>query len=582
MERVRPSLLLEPGTPEIDSSGRFLIWLARRQRRYLAVGGAYAVVWMGAQAAVPLVVGAAIEAVIHANRAAIIGWSFAILALGVVQAGSGALRHREAVTNRLLASSCVQRLVARQAIALGGDLSRQVAAGEVAGIGASDVSNIANVLDMLPRLIGAALAVVGVAVVLLLESTPLGLVVVVGVPLAVVTLGPLLRPLERRKRAQRDEIAAASSITADTVAGLRVLRGLGGERVFSRRFAAASQRIRAAAVRTARLEATVAALQLFLPGVLLVAVTAIGARLVMAGDVTPGTLVTAYGEAAFLVLPVETMVDFAYYLTSGLVASSRVVRLLGLRRDLEFPERAPDLGSGTGSLADPESGLEVGPGRLVAVVAGDQLSATTLAERLGRYSPAIGGREVTLDGVPLSSLTLAELRRRILVLPKEATLLAGPLSDSLSPPAGRGASLPMEVALSAAAATDIVDGLPEGLATELPERGSNLSGGQRQRLLLAAALRANPEVLILDEPTSAVDAHTEAEIASRLGAVRRGRTTAVFSSSPLLLERADEVVWVDGTVLARGRHHDLLAHHDAYRELVARGVESSPSQEVPT
>jgi ABC-type multidrug transport system fused ATPase/permease subunit len=140
----------------------------------------------------------------------------------------------------------------------------------------------------------------------------------------------------------------------------------------------------------------------------------------------------------------------------------------------------------------------------------------------------------------------------------------------------------MEVALSAAAATDIVDGLPEGLATELPERGSNLSGGQRQRLLLAAALRANPEVLILDEPTSAVDAHTEAEIASRLGAVRRGRTTAVFSSSPLLLERADEVVWVDGTVLARGRHHDLLAHHDAYRELVARGVESSPSQEVPT
>ncbi len=578
MAWVRPVLLLQPGTPDIRSPARFLAWLARRQRRQLAVGGIYGTIWMGTQAAIPLVVGAAIEAIIHADRGAIIGWAFAILGLGVVQAGSGALRHREAVTNRLLASSCVQRLVARQASHLGGDLSRHVAAGEVAGIGSSDVSNIANVLDMLPRLIGAVAAVLAVAVVLLLESLPLGLVVVIGVPLAALCLGPLLRPLERRQRAQRDEVGAASSITADTVVGLRVLRGLGGERVFSRRFAAASQRIRQAAVRTARLEATVAALQLFLPGILLVAITGIGARLVLAGEVTPGTLVTAYGEAAFLLIPVEALIEFAYYLTSALVASSRVVGLLARERDLAFPEGVSGPAAGSGRLVDRTSGLEVEPGQMVAVVAPDQRSATELAERLGRYVESQSSDPVTLGGMALPQLPLAELRRRILVLPKEAVLLAGPLSDFLSPPTGGASRVPLGDALDAAGAKEIVDGLPEGLSTELPERGSNLSGGQRQRLLLTAALRANPEVLVLDEPTSAVDAHTEAAIAGRLKQVRRGRITVVLTSSPLLLEQAEEVFVIDGTLVARGRHHDLLRDNATYRGLVTRGLERLESE----
>jgi ABC-type multidrug transport system fused ATPase/permease subunit len=573
MEWVRPALLRQPGTPDARSPGRFLLWLAGRQRRNLVLGGVYGTVWMGTQAAIPLVVGAAIEAIIHADRGAIVGWSLAVLGLGVVQAASGALRHREAVTNRLLASSCVQRLVARQAAALGGDLSRHMAAGEVAGIGSSDVSNIANVLDILPRLIGAVVAVVGVAVVLLLESLPLGLIVAIGVPLAALGLGPLLRPLERRKQAQRDEIGAASSITADTVVGLRVLRGLGGERVFSRRFASASQRIRQAAVRTARVEATVAALQLFLPGILLVATTGVGARLVLTGEITPGTLVTAYGEAAFLLIPMETLIDFAYYLTGGLVASSRVVRLLALRRDLHFPQARSGGAPSSGRLVDRTSGLEVEPGQMVAVVSRDQRAATELGERLGRYLESQPSDAVTVAGLPLSELPLGELRRRILVLPKEAVLLAGPLSDFLLPGSGEEGPVSLAEALDAAGAAEIVDGLPDGVDTELPERGSTLSGGQRQRLLLTAALRADPEVLILDEPTSAVDAHTEAAIAARLKRLRQGRVTVILTSSPLLLEQADRVFLLDGTVIATGRHHDLLQGNEAYRELVARGVD---------
>jgi ABC-type multidrug transport system fused ATPase/permease subunit len=116
-----------------------------------------------------------------------------------------------------------------------------------------------------------------------------------------------------------------------------------------------------------------------------------------------------------------------------------------------------------------------------------------------------------------------------------------------------------------------VEGLPDGLATELPERGRTLSGGQRQRITLAAALRADPDILFLDEPTSAVDAHTEAAVAGLLRDIRSGRTTVVVSTSPFLLEHADTVVFLDDDrVRAEGAHRELLQREPSYRRLVLR------------
>jgi ABC-type multidrug transport system fused ATPase/permease subunit len=120
-----------------------------------------------------------------------------------------------------------------------------------------------------------------------------------------------------------------------------------------------------------------------------------------------------------------------------------------------------------------------------------------------------------------------------------------------------------------------MEALPDGLATEVEERGRSFSGGQRQRLVLARALVADPEVLVLDEPTSAVDAHTEARIADRLRARRQGRTTVVCTTSPLLLDRADRVALVvDGRVVAEGRHRELIHAEPRYRAVVTREEEA--------
>jgi ABC-type multidrug transport system fused ATPase/permease subunit len=150
-------------------------------------------------------------------------------------------------------------------------------------------------------------------------------------------------------------------------------------------------------------------------------------------------------------------------------------------------------------------------------------------------------------------------------------VFAGTLRSAVDP-LGRLTREQAEQALYTAAADDVFDALPGGWQGELEERGRGLSGGQRQRLVLMRALAADADVLVLVEPTSAVDAHTEARIASRLREHRAGRTTVVMTASPLLLHHADEVIVLEGgAVTARGRHADLLAESAAYRSVVVRG-----------
>jgi len=542
----------------------------------MIAGACFGVLWMGAMATMPAALGAAVEAMVRRDRAALIGWSSALLAIGILQAAAGVMRHRRAVTNFLVAAVRVQQLVARQAARLGGELIRTVDAGEVANFGSNDVERISRAYDVTARLAGAIVSYIAVAVLLLVRSPELGLVVVLGVPVSVAAIAPIMRPLERRQTVERERRADASSLAADTVVGLRVLRGLGGEAVFAERFNASSQHVRAAAVSTALAQANLDGLQVLLPGALLVAVTWLGARLVVSGRVTPGELVAYYAYAAFLVIPLRTFTEAVAKWTAALVGADRVLTLL--RREPPLADGHGASEPGVGPLVDSTTGLSIEPGLLTAVVPTDPEEAERLVQRLGRYAdPDDAQRIVTLAGVSLAELPISTVRRRILIVGREPVLLAGTLAEALNPPRSsipRVDTVPISVAaaLDAASATDIVDGLPEGLDTEIPERGRTLSGGQRQRIVLAAAFLADPDVLILDEPTSAVDSYTEAAIADRMVVLRAGRTTVVVTTSPVMLERADRVVFLARKVKAVGLHRDLLHGDPDYRSVVTRGV----------
>ena len=566
--------LANPGDPDLRSPLRFLFWIARGQRRTVIGGAFFGALWMGTQGVIPAALGQAVDAITQRNGPDLILWAGVVLALGILQAAAGVLRHRRAVSNFLEACVRVQQLVIRAAIRLGAGLPRQVGAGEVASLGTTDVVRIGRLLDISARGTGAVVSIVIVAAILLTTSPELGLVLLVGAPISALAVLPLMRPLERRQRRERQQRGAASSVAADTVAGLRVLRGLGGESDFAARYAVTSQAVRHATVRTALIQSVLDGLQVLLPGAILVTITFLGAQLVQVGSIPPGELVADYAYAAFLALPVQTLVQAASIWSAATVAAGRVVSVLRLEADFATTA-GPATPMASGDLVDEESGLTVQQGAMTAVVVADPDVASAIAARLGRLSdPAAGGR-VTLGGVALDTVPVAEVRRRILVLDRDPQLLVGTLRDAVDVPSARpNAHDPrpsIDDAIAAASGGDIVTGLGDGLDSMVSERGRSLSGGQRQRIALAAALRADPDVLVLDEPTSAVDAHTEAVIGARLGELRHGRTTVIFTGSPLLLSRADRVVFLDEGRAVAGTHAELSASDARYRQVVTRG-----------
>ncbi|WP_372444810.1 ABC transporter ATP-binding protein/permease [Streptomyces coffeae] len=455
------------------------------------MGVFYGIVHVLSQALVPAVIGRAIDTgIIAENQRALLLWGGAVVALGVIQAAAGILRDRAALTTRLGASYRTAQHITRQAAGLGASLPGRATKGEVVNAGVADLSQLGDALAETARGGSAVIAVGMVAAILLTTSWQLGLVVLIGVPLMAGAIALLIRPLHRRRQRLREQQAELTGRAVDIVGGLRVLRGIGGEESVAARYRADSQRVRAAGVAVARVEALFDAAKVLLPGLLTTVVVWLGAHYVATGRIGAGQLVAFYGYAVYLADPLRRITGAVSKLTGGHVAARRVVRFLALRPALESGSADPGPDGGPAALADPASGLTVAPGRLTAVVCASSADATTLAERLGRYTDSA----VTLGDLPLSDLPLAEVRRRILVADNDDRLFAGPLRAELR--GEHGSDDLLERAVDAASAQDIVAALPHGLDDTVTACGGTFSGGQQQRLRLVRALVADPEVLI--------------------------------------------------------------------------------------
>jgi ABC-type multidrug transport system fused ATPase/permease subunit len=575
---VRRLPLDDPGTPDLRSPLRYLLWTGRKQWDTLSIGVIYGVIWMVAQALVPAAIGRGLQAGVADQDLGAAGrWSLVVLLLAVIQAVFGILRHRMAVTNWLSASFRAMQLLGRHSALVGVAIRRRLPTGEVVAAATNDTLRIGSAYDVTARLAGAIASYAVVAAILLNTSLMLGAVVLLGVPAMVLVLGPLLRPLQQRQAVQREVAGRLTSLGADTVAGLRVLRGIGGEPAFLARYRAKSEELRVAGVHVAAPQASMDSAQVLLPGIFLVLVTWLSARLALKGTIDVGDVVAFYGYAFFLVVPIRTAVETADKMTRSLVGAKRIVAVLKTTPEIPEPSQPADEPPYLVPLEDATSGLTVTPGRMLGLVSADPDESAEIALRLGRMVDDPG---VVLGGVRLADLPLATVRRRVLVSEAEPRLFTGNLRDELDPWSDTPDDAALATAVDVAAAGDVLDALPDGLASQVDEAGRGFSGGQRQRLALARALLSDSDVLVLVEPTSAVDAHTEVRVAERLKAARHGpelgvdeaRTTVVTTASPLLLDRCDEVAFlVAGRVVATGTHRELLGRHPGYRETVTRG-----------
>nr|WP_209068119.1 ABC transporter ATP-binding protein [Arthrobacter pigmenti] len=563
----------DPGPPDLRTPTRYLLWLASKQKGTLAAAVVLETLLMVAQAVVPFVLGRAIDdGIIAGNTDTLLMWVSVLVALTLAQAFAGMLGHRAAISNWMQAAFKSIRLVGFKITRTGDALPQKLSTGEVVSTAASDATRLGEIFYIAARLAGALASWLVVCGLIALSSPVLALVVLLGVPASCALLLFVVRPLQARQREQRDASGKMTAVGADTVAGLRVLRGIGGEHIFVNRYRERSTDTRDAGIRVAHSLATLEASQVFIAGSFSVIFTWVGATLVLNGDIEPGQLVALFGYSIFLMTPIRTAADGVSHSIRAHVGARKIINVLSVDANVSDKGTA-GAPAGPAVLVDSVSSVAVQPGRLTALVSADPRSSADLATRLGRFDDAVLREAVVRWGESaLHEVPLDEVRTRIVVSEASPQLFTGSLRSQLDPH-GRHSDADILAALEASSALDILDGLEGGLDHEVTERGRGFSGGQRQRLVFARALLTDAETLVLIEPTSAVDAHTESRIAARLGSARGtpGQTTVVVTASPLMLGVMDHVVFLeDGRLSTEGTHQELMSSIPAYRNVVIR------------
>lgn len=454
-----------------------------------------------------------------------------------------ALRHHATFMTRLSTSTWLPASLSQQVMRVGAAGRDDLPAGEVMASATSDAQSMSQLSMNRVQAFGWSVALVVSIGLTATASWKLALELCVGVVLSALVTHPLSTQYRKRVGKQRRAMAELTEFTTDGVAGLRVLRGVGAQEEFLSGYQGRSDTARDLSIGAGISLAAVMALASVTPGVLTLCLVVWGAFEVRSGGMQPGGIVMVAAASRFLQMPIGQIGMFASAIGRGQVATRRLNAIYSVERPAEDPSQdgqVPDL-----PLTDPVTGLCVPAGQISVLSSTSAADAGDLARRLAALDPRepvaeVGGRSLTEWPVPA--------RRRAIVLhDAHPMLLSGTLRNQLDPRRDYSDAHLLD-ALHVAAADDVLSLLPDGLEDYVSERGRSLSGGQRQRVALARVVARDPQVLILVEPTSAVDTYTESLIAQRLRERRAGKTTLIISSSPMMREIADNLMELDRTV----------------------------------
>ncbi|MFJ3807780.1 ABC transporter ATP-binding protein [Streptomyces sp. NPDC090073] len=448
-------------------------------------------------------------------------------------------------------------------------------------------------------LVNSVTILVGV-VIMLVQDWTLGLVVLVpAVPVVWTCVIFERRYAEVARRAQ-DQVGDLTTVVEESVLGIRIIKGFGHHRSQARAFRELAVGLRGTELRKARLLATIWGVIVTLPEMAIGAALVLGAVQVADGDLSAGTLVAFLSTALALRWPVDSIGFLLAMSQEAATATERYFEVLdetpedgpaggapgpaprgatapgearpaaaarGLRfEDVRF--RYPDAPPGSPPLLTGVD-LHIRPGESMALVGATGSGKTTLTALVPRLHDVTSGR-ITLDGVDITAMPRAELRARVAVAFEEPTLFSTSVGENVLMGAADGTGRKELDRALAVAQAEFAHDLPDGTATRVGEQGLSLSGGQRQRLALARAVVGRPEFLVLDDPLSALDVHTEAAVEAALRQVLSDTTALIVAHRPSTVLLADRVALLsDGRIAAVGTHHELLRDNAEYARLMS-------------
>lgn len=549
---------------------RFARW---RQWRQLVAASLLSIANQTGEVLTPIVVGVVIDrAVVTGDGAALLRWSVVLVALYLAQSLSYRYGQRRTHYGAVLVEQDLRLAVLARIVAPVGGAERGRLPGDLVSVNTVDVWSIAFVNYLVPLTAAALVGVVVGGAVVTTYSVPVGIVVLAGAPPVLALVHLLGRPLQVRNQAQQEGAADAAGVAVDLVRGVRVIKGIGAERSAQVRYRDVSRRSFDAALALARADAAYQGVVILLNGLFLVAVGYVGLAQASQGSLTFGQLVAVIGVAQFLLGPMATIAEFSAASAAARASAGRVADVLAAPAAVAPGTVAPTVGAGGLSFHDVAVGpltslnLAVAPGEVLGVVAADPAAAAAFVRCLSRELDPEHGT-VKLDGVSLTELAPDDARVQMLATVHDTALFDESVHAALVS-LGAGPET-VDRAIAAAQLGDVLQARPGDGGTSVSERGRSLSGGERQRVALARSLTSSAPVLVLHEPTSAVDSVTERRIAQAAVDLRRGRTTVLVTTSPALLQVTDRVVMLaDDGVAAEGTHGHLLATAPAYRELV--------------